>query len=120
MGYPPVAIPTDLKEWIDMILSVGKGQEATQTRHDILTPSGVIYGGKGQPMEIGQRRLEWSKDGTPKCYRCDQYSHIGKECLKKSQGVKCYGCGKFGHLAKECQSKGKTQFKIKVRSMNDK
>jgi hypothetical protein len=120
LGYPPVAIPTDLKEWIDMILSVGKGQEAMQTRHDILIPSGVIYGGKGQPMEIGQKRLEWSKDGTPKCYKCDQYSHIGKECLKKSQGVKCYGCGRFGHLAKDCQSKGKTQFKIKVRSMNDK
>jgi hypothetical protein len=120
MGYPPVAIPSDLKEWIKAILSVGKGQEATQTCHDILTPTGVIYGGKGQPMEIGRKRLEWSKDRTLKCYRCDQYSHIGKECLKKPQGgTKCYECGRFGHVAKDCQSKGKTQFKVKVRSMTN-
>jgi hypothetical protein len=71
-------------------------------------------------MEIGQKRLEWGQDGIPKCYKCDQYGHIGKECRKKYQGVKCHGCGKFRHVAKDYQSKGKMQFKVKVRSMNDK
>jgi hypothetical protein len=42
MGYPPVAIPSDLKEWISAIQSVGKGQEATQIRHDLLTPPGLL------------------------------------------------------------------------------
>jgi hypothetical protein len=50
-----------------------------------------------------------------------QMGPIRSECPKKPQGgTKCYECGRFRHLAKDCQSKGKTQFKIKVRSMNDK
>jgi hypothetical protein len=53
LGYPPIAIPSKLNDWIEAIRSVGKGQESTQTCHDILTPTGVIYGVKGQPMEIG-------------------------------------------------------------------
>jgi hypothetical protein len=121
MGYPPSSIPTDLKKWIEAIQSVGKGQEATQTCHDLLTSTGVTYGGNGQPMEIGRKRLEWSKDRTPKCYKCNQFGHIRKECPKKNQGtqgVKGYGCGKFGHVAKHCQFKGKTQSKFKIRSMN--
>jgi hypothetical protein len=119
LGYPPIAIPSVLNEWIEAIQSVGKGQKSTQTCHDILTPTGVIYRGKGQPMEIGQTKFEWNKDGTPKCYKCDQFGHISRECPKKFQGVKCHGCGKFGHIVKDCQSKGKMQFKVKVRSMND-
>jgi hypothetical protein len=121
MSYPPVAIPTDLSEWISAIQSVGKGQEATQICHDLLTPTGVTYGGSGQPMEIGRKKLVWSKDGTPQCYRCDQYGHIGKECPTKPKkgNNNCFACGKFGHKAADCQSKGKTQFKIKVRSVND-
>jgi hypothetical protein len=121
MGYPPVAIPSDLKEWISAIQYVGKGQEATQIRHDLLTPTGVTYGGSGQPMEIGRKKLVWSKDGTPQCYRCDQYGHIGKECPTKPKkgNNNCFACGKFGHKAADCRSKGKTQFKIKVRSVSD-
>jgi hypothetical protein len=42
-----------------------------------------------------------------------------RECPKKFQGVKCHGCRKFGHIVKDCQSKGKMQFKVKVRSMNN-
>jgi hypothetical protein len=61
MGYPPVAIPLDLGEWISAIQSVGKGQEATQIHHNLLTPTGVTYGGSGQPMEIGRKKLIWSK-----------------------------------------------------------
>jgi hypothetical protein len=121
MGYPPVAIPSDLKEWISAIQSVGKGQKATQICHDLLTPTGVTYGGSGQPMEIGRKKLVWSKDGTPQCYRCDQYGHIGKECPTKPKkgNNNCFACGKFRHKAADCRSKGKTQFKIKVRSVND-
>jgi hypothetical protein len=122
MGYPPASIPKSLKEWGTTIMSIGKGQEITQTCHDLLTPTRVTYGGSGQPMELGRKKLEWSKDGTPKCYKCNQFGHIGKECPKKThgtQGVKCYGCRKFGHVAKYCRSKGKAQFKVKVRSIND-
>jgi hypothetical protein len=120
MGYPPVTIPSILDDWITAIQSVGKGQESTQTRQDLLTPTRVTYRGSGQPMEIGRKKLVWSKDGTPQCYRCDQYGHIGKECpTKAKKGNNCFACGKFGHKAADCRSKGKTQFKIKVRSIND-
>jgi hypothetical protein len=121
MGYPPVAIPSDLSEWILAIQSVRKGQEATQICHDLLTPTGVTYRGSGQPMETGRKKLVWSKDGTPQCYRCNQYGHIGKECPTKPKkgNNNCFTCGKFGHKAADCRSKGKTQFKIKVRSVND-
>jgi hypothetical protein len=98
MGYPPVAIPSDLEEWVTAMQSVGKGQEATQTRHDLLTPTGVTYRGNRQPMEIGRKKLVWSKNGTPQCYKCDQYGHIGKECpTKPKKGNNCFACGKFGH-----------------------
>jgi hypothetical protein len=104
MGYPPVSIPTDLSEWISAIQSVGKGQEATQICHDLFTPTGVTYGGSGQPMEIGRKKLVWSKDGTPQCYRCDQYGHIGKECPTKTKkgNSNCFACRKFGHKAADC------------------
>jgi hypothetical protein len=121
MGYPPISIPVTLKEWIEAIQSVGKGQESTQVRQDLLTPTGITYGGTGQPMELGRKKLVWNKDGTPQCYRCDQFGHIGKECPNKPKKVNgnCFSCGKFGHKAADCRSKGKTQFKIKVRSMNE-
>jgi hypothetical protein len=72
-------------------------------------------------MEIGRKKLIWSKDGTPQCYRCNQYGHIGKECPTKPKkgNNNCFACGKLGHKAADCQSKAKTQFKIKVRSVND-
>jgi hypothetical protein len=57
MGYPPVTIPSDLNNWITAIQSVRKGQESTQTRRDLLTPTRVTYGGSGQPMEIGRKKL---------------------------------------------------------------
>jgi hypothetical protein len=72
-------------------------------------------------MEIGRKKLVWSKDGTPQCYRCDQYGHIGKDCpTKPKKGNNCFACGKFGHKATDCRSKGKMQFKMKVRAVNDK
>jgi hypothetical protein len=120
MGYPPVAIPSDLKEWFTAIQSVRKGQEATQIGHDLLTPTRVTYRGSRQPMEIGRKKLVWSKDGTPQCYRCDQYSHIGKECPTKPKkgNNNCFACRKFGHRAADCRSKGKMQFKMKVQAVN--
>jgi hypothetical protein len=120
MGYPPAAIPSGLKEWVTAIQSVGKGQEATQTCHGLLTSIGITYRGSGQPMEIGRKKLVWSKDRTPQCYRCDQYGHIGKECpTKPKKGNNCFACGKFGHRAMDCRSKGKMQFKMKVRAVNN-
>jgi hypothetical protein len=120
MGYPPIAIPSNLEDWITAIQSVRKGQESTQMRQDLLTPTGVTYRGSGQPMEIGRKKFVWSKDGTPQCYRCDQYGHIGKECVTKPKnGNNCFACGKFGHKAADCQSRGKMQFKMKVRAVDD-
>jgi hypothetical protein len=91
------------------------GYEANKMRKDIKTESGITYGGSGLPMEIGKRKFLWNDKGEPKCYKCESYGHMGKNCPnKKSSNVKCYRCGKFGHVSKSCWSKGP-----KVRMMNE-
>jgi hypothetical protein len=84
-------------------------------RKDIRTESGITYGGSGLPMEIGKRKFLWNDKGEPKCYKCESYGHMGKNCPnKKSSNIKCYRCRKFGHMSKSCWSKGP-----KVRMMNE-
>jgi len=46
------------------------------------------------------------KDGKPKCFNCNKYRHIAKECQlkKKEQEMrKCFKCDKKGHIAKDCK-----------------
>jgi hypothetical protein len=115
LGYPPAAIPDTMTEWLESIKSVGMEYEANEMRKDIRTESGITYGGSGLPMEIGKRKFLWNDKGEPKCYKCELYGHMGKNCPnKKSSNVKCYRCGKFGHMSKSCWSKGP-----KVRMMNE-
>jgi hypothetical protein len=66
-------------------------------------------------MEIGNGKFLWNNKGKSKCYKCDLFGHMGKNCPNiKSSNVKCYKCRKFGHLSKSCWSKGP-----RVRMMNE-
>jgi len=114
LGYPPMAIPETLKEWKVVITSVGQGYESTEGRHNYKTSTGITYSGRGQPMNIRKSNDNF-KDGKPKCFNCNKYGYIAKECRrekKERETRTCFKCEKKGHIAKDC--KGKTMKKCKI------
>ena len=107
LGYPPIAMPKTLKEWKVAITSVGQGYESTEGRHDYKMETGTTYGGRGQPMDIGKSNDNY-KDGKPKCFNCNKYGHMAKECQAEKKERKtrtCFKCEKKGHIAKNCKGK---------------
>ena len=84
LGYPPIAIPESLKEWKVAITSVGQGYKSTEGYHDYKTGTGVIYEGWEQPMDIGKFNDNF-KDRKPKCFNCNKYGHMVKECWAKKK-----------------------------------
>ena len=79
LGYSPMAMPETLKEWKVAITSVGQGYESIEGQHDYKTSTGTTYGGRGQPMDIGKSNKNF-KDRKPKCFNCNKYGHIAKDC----------------------------------------
>ena len=79
LEYPPIVIPESLKKWKVVITSVGQGYESTEGCHDYKTSTGMTYGGREQPMDIGKSNNNF-KDGKPKCFNCNKYGHMAKEC----------------------------------------
>jgi len=107
LGYPSIAMLKTLKEWKVAITSVGQGYKFIEGRHDYKTSMGTIYGGRGQPMDIGKSNNNF-KDGKPKCFNCNKYGHMAKECRserKKQETRTCFKCNKKGHIAKDCKEK---------------
>ena len=47
------------------------------------------------------------KDGKPKCFNCNKYRYIAKECWKKKEKEmrKCFKYNKEGHITKDCKGK---------------
>ena len=79
LGYPSIAIPETLKEWKVAITSVRQGYKSTEGRQDYKTSTGTTFGGRGQPMNIGKSNENF-KDRKPKCFNCNKYRHMTKEC----------------------------------------
>ena len=107
LGYPPIAMPKTLKEWKVAITSVGQGYESTEGRHDYKMGIGTTYGERGQPMYIGKSNDNF-KDRKPKCFNCNKYRHIAKECQsekKERETQTCFKYNKKGHIAKDCKGK---------------
>jgi hypothetical protein len=115
LGYPPASIPTNYNGWKKAILSVGQGYESTEIRNDYRTGTGITFGGSGQPMEVGRQMPAFNERGQPKCFKCNTYGHMAKDCRKgNNKGErKCYNCGKGGHFAKDCRLPKKNR----IRSM---
>ena len=107
LGYLPIAMPETLKEWKVAITSVEQGYKSTEGRHDYKTSTGMTYGGQGQPIDI-EKSNDNFKDGKPKCFNCNKYSHMAKECQaekKKQETRTCFKCDKKEHIAKDCKGK---------------
>ena len=120
LGYPPIAMPETLKEWKVAITSVGQGYESTEGRHDYKISIGITYGSRGQPMDIGKSNDNF-KDGKLKCFNCNKYGHMAKECRaekRERETRTCFKCEKKGHIAKDCKGK-QIMKKRKVREESD-
>ena len=79
LEYTPIAAPETLKEWKVVITSVGQGYKSTKGQHDYKTGTGMTYRGQGQLIDIGKSNNNF-KDRKLKCFNCNKYGHIAKEC----------------------------------------
>ena len=122
LGYLPIATPETLKEWKVVITSVEQGYESMEGRHDYKTNTGMTYGGWEQPMDIRKNNDNF-KDKKPKCFNCNKYSYIAKECWikkKEKETRKWFKCDKEGHIAKDCKGKQSIKkWKIQEESDNE-
>ena len=84
LGYPPIAMPESLKEWKVVITLVGQGYKSTEGYYDYKTSTGMTYGGWGQLMDIGKSNDNF-RDRKPKCFNCNKYGHMAKECWAKKK-----------------------------------
>jgi len=110
LGYLLIATPKTLKEWKVAITLVGQGYKSTESRNDYKTSTGTTFREQGMPMDIGKTRDSFDKQGRPKCFNCNTYRHMARECKKPKKSKetrKCYKCDKVGHLAKDYRSKQK-------------
>jgi len=88
------------------ITSVGQGYESMKGRHHYKTGTETTYRGQGQPMNIGKSNDNF-KDGRLKCFNCNKYRHIAKECWKKKEKNtrKYFKYEKIGYIVKDCKEK---------------
>ena len=107
LDYPPIAMPDTLKEWNVAITSVGQGFESIEGQNNYKTSTRTTYGGREQPIDIEKSNKNF-KDRKPKCFNCNKYRHIAKECQsekKEWETQMCFECDKKGHIAKDCKGK---------------
>jgi len=71
-----------LKEWKIAITSVGQEYESTESQQDYKTGIDMTYRERGIPMDIGKTRENFDKDRKSKCFNCNIYRHMVKECRK--------------------------------------
>ena len=98
-----------LKEWKVAITSVGQEYESTEGCHDYKTNTGTMYSGQGQPIDI-ERSNDNFKDRKPKCFNCNKYRHIVKECQakkKERETRKCFKCDKRKNTLPKTTKKSK-------------
>ena len=91
LGYPPIVISKTLKEWKVAITSVWQVYESMEGRHNYKTGTGMTYGGRGQPMDIGKSNDNF-KDKKPKCFNCNKYGHIAKKCQLEKKERETWMC----------------------------
>jgi len=101
IAYPPTQAPKSLEQWKVAIIAVGQESEWTNICYDYRTGSGITYGEMDKLIEIGQQKNNKQRH-KPKCYNCNRFGHMEKDCRqpkkeKKPQG--CFKCGKEGVIS---------------------
>ena len=64
-------------------------------------------------MNIGKSNKNF-KDGKPKCFNCNKYGYMAKECETRI----CFKYDKEGHIARDCRGK-QTMKKRKAQEGSD-
>ena len=114
LGYTPMAAPDTLKEWKVAITSVEQGYESIESQHDYKMGTRTMFGEWGIPMNIGKAWDNFDENRRPRCFNCNAYGHMARECKKpkkEKEMRKCYKCNKVEHLAKDCKSKQKMKIR---------
>jgi len=67
---------------------------------------GITYGGQEQPIDIRKSNNNF-KNRKPKCFNCNKYRYMAKECWKKKEKKtqKCFKYDKEEHIVKGCKGK---------------
>jgi len=98
---------TRTQDWEEVaIMLVGQEYESTEGHHDYKTSTRTTYSKQEQPIDIGKSNKNF-KDGKPKCFNCNKYRYMAKECQSKKkehETRKCFKCEKEGHIAKDCKT----------------
>jgi len=79
-----------------------------ESQHDYKTSTGTTFEGQEVSMDIWKARDSFYENGRPRCFNCNVYRHMVRECRKpkkEKEMRKYYKCDKVGHLAKDCRSK---------------
>ena len=61
-------------------------------------------------IDIGKAKENFDKDKKPKCFNCEIYRYIAKDCQrpkKEKDTQKCYKYERIGHIARDCKTKQK-------------
>jgi len=101
-----IIAPESLKEWKMEIISVKQRYESIEGRQNYKTESGITYRGREALMDIRKSKDNYNKDGKFRCFNCNVYRYIAKDCQKlknKKETRKCYKYNKVGHFAKNCR-----------------
>ena len=58
-------------------------------------------------IDISKTKDNYNKEGRLKCFNCNKYGHIAKECQKKKEKNlrKCFRYEGVGYIAKNCKEK---------------
>ena len=71
-------------------------------------------------MDIGKSNKNF-KDGKPKCFNCNKYGYMTKECWakkKEQETITCFKYDKEGHITRDCKGK-QAMKKRKVQKWSD-
>jgi len=67
-----------------------------------------MFRGREAPMNIRKSQDSFDENRKPRCFNCNIYRHMAKECRKPKKDKKmrkCYKCNKVEHIAKDYRSK---------------
>ena len=101
-----------------MITSVGQGYKLIEGKQDYKTGLRITYGERKASIDIGKAKDNYDKDEKPKCFNCNIYKHIAKNCRKpkkEKETRKYYKYNKVKYLVKNCR----LWQKMKNRSVQD-